>query len=239
MRIKITLSNARGKAIPVNYQYYLYGLVYNLIKESNEDMATQIHNSNSFKYFTFSRLFVPERNITNEQIRINSDEISFFVSSPDSMLLMVFIEGLLTLRQVNIKKAAFDVSSVRFVKDWQGSSKALFKTLSPILQRGYKEKRNKHWDLSPKEQKFYENIKNNLLKKYNSFYNTSLENIPFEITRLLKEPKWKRIQIKDTYHQCWEMTFEAIGDLRVLKFAYDVGLGEKNSMGFGMLGVVG
>ena len=51
--------------------------------------------------------------------------------------------------------------------------------------------------------------------------------------------KRKRIAIlKDpniTYHRAYMMDLILEGDLDLINFAYDVGLGEKNSMGFGMI----
>ena len=38
-----------------------------------------------------------------------------------------------------------------------------------------------------------------------------------------------------TYHRAYLMHFEMEADDRLVKFAYDSGIGEKNSMGFGMV----
>ncbi|HEY9186303.1 MAG TPA: CRISPR-associated endoribonuclease Cas6, partial [Ignavibacteria bacterium] len=45
----------------------------------------------------------------------------------------------------------------------------------------------------------------------------------------------RRINIKGNYHRCFMMNFKMEADPRLIKFAYDCGLGEKNSMGFGMV----
>ena len=51
--------------------------------------------------------------------------------------------------------------------------------------------------------------------------------------------KRKRISInKDnatTHHRAYMMDLILEGDLDLIEFAYDVGIGEKNSMGFGMV----
>ena len=51
--------------------------------------------------------------------------------------------------------------------------------------------------------------------------------------------KRKRITIpkgpNTTYHRAYMMDLILEGDTDLIKFAYDVGVGEKNSMGFGML----
>ena len=51
--------------------------------------------------------------------------------------------------------------------------------------------------------------------------------------------KRKRISIakgsSTTYHRAYMMDLNLEGDSELIEFAYDAGLGEKNSMGFGMV----
>ncbi len=51
--------------------------------------------------------------------------------------------------------------------------------------------------------------------------------------------KRKRISINKsnatTHHRAYMMDLILEGDLDLIEFAYDVGIGEKNSMGFGMV----
>ncbi|KAF5064115.1 CRISPR associated protein Cas6 [anaerobic digester metagenome] len=55
----------------------------------------------------------------------------------------------------------------------------------------------------------------------------------------MESVKRKRITIDKngtpTYHRAYLMYFEIEADERLVKFVYDCGLGEKNSMGFGMV----
>ena len=55
----------------------------------------------------------------------------------------------------------------------------------------------------------------------------------------MRNVKRKRIAIdtheKTTYHRAYMMDLILEGDIDLINFAYDVGLGEKNSMGFGMI----
>ncbi|WP_048202244.1 CRISPR-associated endoribonuclease Cas6 [Methanocaldococcus bathoardescens] len=90
----------------------------------------------------------------------------------------------------------------------------------------------KTYDLLPNNSKFYENLKNNLKKKYEAFYNEKCDmNFEFEILKY----KPKRMRIKDIYCRCSEMVFKVWGDYELIKFGYECGFGEKNSMGFGMV----
>jgi len=51
----------------------------------------------------------------------------------------------------------------------------------------------------------------------------------------MKTAKRRRIEIKGDFHRGYMMEFEMEADVRLIRFAYDCGLGERNSMGFGMV----
>ncbi|XQN73916.1 CRISPR-associated endoribonuclease Cas6 [Methanothermococcus sp. Ax23] len=46
--------------------------------------------------------------------------------------------------------------------------------------------------------------------------------------------KQKRMKIKNTFCRCSELVFKVEGDYDLIRFGYECGFGEKNSMGFGM-----
>ena len=51
------------------------------------------------------------------------------------------------------------------------------------------------------------------------------------------EPKRKKITVFKTDIIAWHLKAQIIGPEELVRFAYDAGLGEKNSQGFGMLEV--
>ena len=55
----------------------------------------------------------------------------------------------------------------------------------------------------------------------------------------MRHVKGKRIAIdkgeEQTFHRAFLMDLVLEGDLDLIKFAYDVGLGEKSGLGFGMV----
>ena len=110
----------------------------------------------------------------------------------------------------------------------------VLKTISPIYLKTMIEMDGelKTYDLLPNNSKFYENLKNNLKKKYEAFYNETCEmDFEFEVLKY----RQKRMRIKDIYCRCSEIVFKVWGDYDLIKFGYESGFGEKNSMGFGMV----
>ena len=87
---------------------------------------------------------------------------------------------------------------------------------------------------SPDDEKFYNAIINNAKRKWLSFSKDST-NFDFSITP--SENAWsvKRVtQFKDTFITAWHGEFYLNGNVEILNFIYNTGLGSKNSQGFGM-----
>lgn len=71
MRTKISL---KGKGqIPFNYNLALAGAVYGPIKRVDSDLAYSIHSSTDYKFFTFSWLQIPDREVTKKGIFVNGE----------------------------------------------------------------------------------------------------------------------------------------------------------------------
>ena len=135
---------------------------------------------------------------------------------------------------MKIGSAEFVVSSVEVLKEHAIGSRVRFATLSPISVTTIRN--GKTYDLYPNDSKFYENLRKNLIKKYNALYGKEPSDYKLEIEVLKVKPK--RIKVKNTYHRCVEMVFEAEGCKELLEIGYKAGFGERNSMGFGMVKVV-
>ncbi|MEM3609783.1 MAG: CRISPR-associated endoribonuclease Cas6, partial [Candidatus Anstonellales archaeon] len=78
---------------------------------------------------------------------------------------------------------------------------------------------------------------NNLYKKWVAFYSKEPPRRNLVI-KPLGPVKTRRIQIKNNFHVASMMNLMLVGDPALIAFAYNTGLGQKNSMGFGMISVV-
>lgn len=170
-------------------------------------------------------------------------KISFFISSPNDHLIKSLVEGYLEVPQVNFMGQKLLVDQVELLKKPEIKTRMQMRTLSPLVARIQKEVEGKlkTWDLNPNDLKFYENLQNNLLNKYIKFYGDYDGDTYVKIVPQLDSIKRKRITVPkkgyETHHRCFLMKFEIDADKRLVEFAYDCGLGEKNSMGFGMVDV--
>ncbi|KYC50492.1 MAG: CRISPR-associated endoribonuclease Cas6 [Candidatus Methanofastidiosum methylothiophilum] len=238
MRIRVDLQGQPGLFIQFNYNHILSSIIYNKIYDL--DYAAEMHMKHGFKFFTFSQFIIPKRKQIKEGFKSIDGHLHFFISSPDETLINNLIRGLnrhpdLTFQGQHLKIHKVSLVPKPYIKD-----KMYFKTLSPIIVRT--KKNGKIWDLAPSDKLFHEGIKRNLLKKYKEFTgNKDVDgniNIDFDVDRTIR----KRIKIPKpngtTFNRAYMTSFMMEADHALLRFAYDCGVGEKNSMGFGMVMVI-
>ena len=238
MRLEIILKGKNNFKVPLNYNHILSAIIYNKIADLN--FANELHSSKSFKFFTFSQIYIPKRRIVKDGIIAKDGVISFYISSPNDFLIKSLVDGFLEDLEISFQNQKLTIQKIEALKTPEFSSKSEFKTLAPIIVRTKKEIDGelKIWDLAPSD-KFFKSLENNLIKKYIKFNNLTKTDKKINIYSDMNFVKRKRISInKDnatTHHRAYMMDLILEGDLDLIEFAYDVGIGEKNSMGFGMV----
>ena len=240
MRLKISLASSSGNyLIPYNYNHILSAIIYRKIADL--DLASKLHFSKDFKFFTFSQIYVPQFKLTKRGVISRDGKLEFYISSPNDELIKSLVEGHLENTEVNFKGDNLLVEQIELLKRPVFKENMKMKTMSPIMARIKREVdgKLKVWDLGPGDERFYESIQKNLINKYVKFYGDFDGDRWVKIRPDMKSAKRRRIDIKGNFHRAFMMNFEIEADQRLLEFVYDCGLGEKNSMGFGMVEVVG
>ncbi len=238
MRLEIILKGKNNFKVPFNYNHILSAIIYNKIADLN--FANELHSSKSFKFFTFSQIYIPKRRIVKDGIIAKDGVISFYISSPNDFLIKSLVDGFLEDSEISFQNQKLTIQKIEALKTPEFSSKSEFKTLAPIIVRTKKEIDGelKIWDLAPSD-KFFKSLENNLIKKYIKFNNLTKTDKKINIYSDMNFVKRKRISINKgnatTHHRAYMMDLILEGDLDLIEFAYDVGIGEKNSMGFGMI----
>jgi len=235
VRLRIDLT-PRGKCVlPFNHQYQLASAIYQKMHGADEEYTEDLHMSTGFKFFNFSWIYVPQRRVLEEGIVCEGDGY-LYCSSPSRALMDTLAEGLAKEPVLRIESAQFEVKGVETMPEVRIRSRVKFRTLSPILLRSVQEGEDglKTIDLSPKEPLFYTNLVSNLQKKYEAYTGRRGRVGVVGVDKV----KPKRIRIRNTYNRAYMMDITLKGNPDMLKCAYDMGLGEKNSMGFGMVRIV-
>ena len=240
MRLKISLSASRKNYfIPFNYNNVLQSIIYRKIRDLY--LAAKLHFSMDFKFFTFSQLFIPKRKLVDNGFISENGKFHFFISSPNDYLIQSMVEGYLRDPEVIFMNKNLLVENVQLLELPKFKKRMRMKTMSPLVARIKREDRGKFRirDLDPGDLRFYTGIQKNLIRKYKAYYGDYEWNEYVQIVPEIGSVQKKKIAIKKddqkTFQTAYNMYFEIKADKRLLEFAYDCGLGERNSMGFGMV----
>lgn len=247
MRLKITLKPKQVKEMNINYNYYLSSLCYRFLAKSNSNFASMLHEKGfaaaekKFKLFTFSQLLCKRTQIEGSYI-IFKDYVIWFVSSPLSEFILYFAQALLVEESFEIGGVEFETINVEVLKPKEITSNMIFKCLSPIAVNTGTiiEGEFKQYYLSVDDEKYKDNIRNNLIKKYFAFKNLLPKNMSLDIKILNLDEciRGKRINVKNSYIKGYMPIFQTNGSIELITMGYEAGYGSKNSMGCGMVEVI-
>ena len=253
MRFRINLrlnKSALGNLIPISYQYELSAWIYNVIAKSNTLYATWLHDNGfsdsnkRFKMFTFSNIF-PQEKAIGDRLIIRYDISYIFLSFLPEKSTEEFIKGIFSENEFTLgdkkSRVQFRVEGIEALP-----SPTVFDlnncehlTLSPICVSIKGENGSIEY-VSPEKEGYGRMLINNLKEKYLAFYGKPFEgddNFEFE---LLSPAKSRLITIKAntpeiTRVKGFNYRFRLKADDELIRLMYEAGLGEKNSMGFGMV----
>ncbi|MGC9151984.1 MAG: CRISPR-associated endoribonuclease Cas6 [Microbacter sp.] len=255
MRFKLQLTiekEAYGNALPFSYQYELSSFIYHAMGKGNAFYAEWLHENGfqlagkQFRLFVFSALQTKtvvdkEHNrllLTDDNAML---EIGFLPEqSTEEFVKGVFAEQRFTLGDKK-SKVQFSIKSIELIPTppWNGVLRG--ETLSPICLSQKNDEGKIHF-FSAGAPEAGEAIMNNLINKYTAFYGRPFQGNKDYEWKIISEPRAKLITIKadtpqETKIKASLCQFTLKADNELLRIGYEAGLGEKNSMGFGMVKV--
>ena len=190
--------------------------------------------------------------IEDFMISILSPEFYWYVSSPYYQFLGVLAKELRTQKRVKIYNTFFEVAAVNFVPVPEFSeNEAQFTCLSPMTVLK-KEGNNGHSYkkfIFPDQEDFYQILENDLKSKFKLINKKEIDNFDFNIEFDQAYVKRKNNRITkvitlegDSRFQqqvrCVLAPFKIKAEPEILQMIYDTGIGQMNSMGFGMVEIV-
>lgn len=265
MRFRITLRiNAQqfGRRLPINYQYEMSAAIYKILSSADSGFATWLHqngfqmdNGKQFKLFTFSRLQIPKNGFTiikqSNQLELKSQTVDFQISFMPENSTQTFIGGVFENRTFEIgRKGAivqFEVESIELIQPPEFKETMMYHTLSPISVSCHDEQGRDRYPQTPQEFKDAEWIRErmlqNLIDKFSAFYGKEYSGEKFLKYLTLSEPKSSLIAIKagtpaETKVRGFMCQLALNAPSELQRIAYESGLGELNSQGFGCLGLM-
>ncbi len=238
MRLLIKFNSSSPLKIPVAYNYYFQSAIYKLLSNYS------IHGKNivgrNYKFFTFSRPIGNYNYSVSEKVLVYKDKIQWIISALDKKFLEELIKSLLNEESIDILGQKLISSSIKIEKlpdPKTFKEMLLIKMLSPLTTYSTlydSNKKRKTYFYSPFESDFSIKLKENLLRKFKSLYKRIPNNDEFEIKAVNPKKEWEKIvKYKETVIKGWMGRYSIKGNPKLIKLAYDTGLGSKNSQGFG------
>lgn len=257
MRIRIEVQSALGKFIlPQGYNPYVQGLVNACIPEDIKwsGIATGTEEAH-FKLFTFSQLYaktveridVAPREGADGDARVQyqlvfSSPVWFYLSSPSPEFIQALSPRLEQAHDLHLERnlvQSVRVSTARVpafpahgVTTWR------IRTISPVtVYQSESKDSNSARYFAPDDPLFSKIILDNAVRKYYAWTQEKAPSDGFAITCLDHTPHLAIVNFKDTPVRGYTGRFQLVGDIRLLSFLYESGLGGKNSHGFGMFDI--
>lgn len=267
MRISLQLrTDGHSATVPLNYQYPLSAAIYKILRQASPEYAAFLHDQGYaapsgrlMKLFTFSKLWIPGGRKQGRWLRGSDGVWRLQIGSAmQEEFVQNFVLGLFETARLTIMglgaRAELNVEQVEALPAPSFEQVCRFKCLSPIAASTMREHNGK---LQPYYYRPYDAglsgaLHKNLLEKYQIIHGrqkaTFSEKVAFPGLQFRLEaqdkPKSKLITIKEGTPQAtqikgFETYFTLEGSSELMQVAWDCGLGEHNSQGFGMLDVVG
>lgn len=252
MRFKLTLqikSVDGRKEIPINYQYPLQSAIYDILSKSDVEFTAHLHDcgyqyngGKIHKLFAFSNLIVPRPGIAidkeRERLIIKSDTVYLYISFQPEKDTQHFIQGIFAQQSFRIydqlSELEFIIQEVQVMPSLEYSSEDVFNTLSPVCVSLRNDKG--HMDYLRPDHPLYETgILTGLLSRYRTIMGKEYEGETYCRLKVLSEPKSALINIKGIRVRGYRYKFQIELPASLMQIAWESGLGEKGSMGFGMI----
>lgn len=254
MELQIKLSLLRGNTLPINYQYELSAWIYKVIERADAEYSDFLHNKGfqhagkQFRMFTFSQLDARPYEIQGNKIKLLGKDVSFILRFAVDASLENFIKGLFIQQRFGLGDATnvvdFEVTNIETISAPIFHTTMQYQCMSPICVSRMRDDRTAEY-LSPSAEGYDRLLVQNLIRKSNALVASDdqlTDTLPSYQFRLLNNPRKKGVHIKvnTTSHTQvvgYLFHFELAAPIELHELGYEAGFGEKNSMGFGCVGL--
>ena len=237
MQIKIVFSSEKDIIIPIHYNSLVQAFIYNNI---DDELASFLHdrgyqvNNRVFKLFTFSRILNRGK---KEGRHFNfGNKIQLIVASPIEEFCKSIANHMLQSDSLYIGQSDIRVDQIQIIPYQVNREDIMVETLSPIVTYStlYKADGSRYTlYFTPDESDFSRIVSENLVRKYNAFYNDDIS--LDEVIEIVPDGQYKQsiTYYKDFLVKGISGRFILRGDMRLLQMGVDTGFGSKNSQGYG------
>lgn len=242
MRFCLTLQ-LKEKVLPIEYRRVILSYIKNALSKCNDgEYYEEFFKDTKQKNYCFS-VILPKAKFTKDEILLDKDEIKILFSTDNNYRTgVIFYNSFIVQRNKPYPLPKNNFMTLKSVNNQKreeiSNSRAIFKTTlgSGLCVRDH--------DIEANKDTYYVYSDEGFREKLNIVLTNQLLNAGF-IQKEAEEVKINFIQYKKVvvkhYKRYIDITtgiFEVQANNRILQHFYDVGMGSRHSMGFGMIDLV-
>lgn len=238
--------------LPIDYQYFQSAVIYKILALASEDFASWLHENGyllngakRFKLFCYSRFKLGKYQLDRDRqlLRLIDRRADWLISFLPERSTLEFVQGLFCSSNFIIgdkkHRVCFHIDGLELlpplnVEETSQIYTTVYDAISPVCIKEHRDRGIQY--LSPADTHYAEGILKGLLSRYEA-----LNRKPFyadtSTFRLepLSEPKSTLIKIKDIKVRGYRYKFSLTAPAALHHIAYDGGIGEQCSQGFGFI----
>ncbi|UMZ72704.1 CRISPR-associated endoribonuclease Cas6 [Natranaerofaba carboxydovora] len=243
MKLEITFELEKPLRISIHYHYEVQGLIYG---KMSKDYGDFMHGDGykkegkSYKLFSFSRLEGKSKfNKKYKEITFY-DNVKITISSIIPHFLRDLANNFMLSDSIYLFNHKLKVTQIKTIEDLVNTNKILVRAISPITTYTTYERRDgskfTHY-FKPEEQAFQHLVEENVINKYETYYNTKLNTKTRFLIKPVKVTQKDKVvtKYKNTIINAWGGLYRLEASKELLEFALAVGASSKASQGFGLL----
>ena len=260
----LELFTPKQVVIPINYQYPLSAVIYDLLSRASAEYSRFLHRDGYLgmdgkrrKMFTFSWLqFTPRADLRRHdgqlEIKANSHATLQIASLFIDDFLLNLIIGLTQNNCIKINQARFDVLNITALPEPKLYKQTRFRTLSPITLSTVRERNGLRecYYYRPLHPELARAVQKSLVGKYETFYQrrVSPRDFKFRIDEAYIAKRGGEDRVSKLVHikqgtpqesriKAFECPFILDGPTELKRVAWHCGIGDRTSMGFGCIDI--
>jgi CRISPR-associated endoribonuclease Cas6 len=242
MRLRLLLEARETMTIPWDYRTTLTKAIYSTLVIADPDYGHWLHGKGFqqgkrvYRLFVYSDLIPTYKTLSWDGLA-DVRWMIWQIGSPDQRFIQKFVEGLKRRGMLlELFGTIVEVVDLVQIEPPRPGGGLVFHTISPIAVSIGNPNRSKHpVYLHPDQPEFIEVLEKNLIAKWEAFHQKSWKGEDFGVR--VWNPKRKLVKVFDIKVLAWHLHLQMWGSDELIHFAYDAGLGIKNSQGFGMIEV--
>ena len=240
MQLIIKHKVPNGLSLPINYNHILQAMIFHHLKSTGGNYY-KIHDCGAefrkrvYKLFVFS--LIRGRYRRKGRKIIFEDTVEYEVRSPEARLIQELAKS---IRENGISYGETHFDDIELeIKDYEVESDRIhIRMSSPVCVYSTELKSGFTHYYAPEDTEFAELIYDNFVRKYQAYSGvTPVGKVEILPVKVIEKDKFIT-RYKSTYVNGWNGEYLLKGPRKYLDFLYQVGLGSKNSQGFGMFQIV-